>query len=310
LSIPSQIANELQQSGTDVRAEVILNQLLERNIAWEDFVVHTNKFFYRNFSKDIFNAETDNSNDFKEILHINLSRSGLYDLLPEGLFFQPVSTSRKPKSASEMAEEYKINKKQELEIRKFFSPLENEFFYHRVKNFTAEKTLLNGLNDEELNRYFIKFWRLAKDITPVMALRITLLLPYIHQIAGDPELMASCLQNILGEKVTCSIKNENSQAPAMNFNVLGKNSLGNELVCGNSYLEDEIYFVFVIEDLKKSVAQDYLPGGKLYKTLQTFYRFFVPVNAEIKTEIKLNTIKQQMHIGNMEEATLGIATVI
>lgn len=310
MSIPSQIANELQQLGPDVRAEVVLDQLLGRNLAWEEVVTHANKFFYRSFSKDIYNVETDDSDDFKEILHINLSRSGLYDLLPEGLFFQPVATSRKPKSATEMAEEYKINKKQELEIRKFFSPLENEFFYHRVKNFTVEKTLLNGLNNEVVNSYFIKFWRLAKDITPVMALRITLLLPYIHQIAGDPGLMANCLQNILGERVSCSIKNESSQEPPLHFNVLGTYKLGNELVCGNSYLEDEIYFVFTIEDLKRSTAQDYLPGGKLYKTLQTFYRFFVPVNAGIKTDIKLNRAKQQMHIGNVEEATLGIATVI
>jgi len=310
LSVPSQIANELQQLGPDVRAEVILDQLLGRNLAWEEVVTHANKFFYRSFSKDIFNAETDDSDDFKEILHVNLSRSGLYDLLPEGLFFQPNATSRKPKTATEMAEEYKINKKQELEIRKFFNPLENEFFYHKVKNFTVEKTLLNGLNNEVVNSYFIKFWRLAKDITPVMALRITLLLPYVHQVTGDPELMADCLQNILSESVRCNLAHESSQEPALQYNVLGSNNLGNELVCGNSYLEDEIYFVFTIGDLERSVAQDYLPGGKLYKTLQTFYRFFVPVNAGIKTAIKLKKTKEGMQIGNIEAATLGIATVI
>lgn len=310
LSIPWQIASELEQMETDVRAEVIINQLLEQHIAWEEILVHTNKFFYRNFSKDIYKAESDTSDQFKEILHISLSRPGLYDLLPEGLFFEPVRTSAKPKSVGEMAEEYKVNKKHELEIREFFNPLENEFFYHRVKNFRMEKTLLNGFNNELYNNFFRKFWRFAKDIPSVMALRITLLLPYVHQVAGDPELMANCLQHILGEKVSCNTKNESSQQPSFHFNVLGKYYLGNDLVCGDIYLEDEIYFIFTIEDLKKSTAQDYLPSGKLYTTLQTFYRFFVPVNAEIKTTIHLNKQKQQMHIGNIEEATLGIATVI
>jgi predicted component of type VI protein secretion system len=91
---------------------------------------------------------------------------------------------------------------------------------------------------------------------------------------------------------------------------LGKQSLGNNFVCGNTYDEDEIYFVFAIGDLKKSVAQDYLEGGKYYKTIETFYRFFMPANASIKTEILLSKQKKQMYIGSMEEATLGIATVI
>ncbi len=310
MAIPVHINEEIQNLPNDIRAEVIVDQLIQNDLVWNELIVHTNRFFFRNFSKDIFDAAIDDSNDFKDILHLNLSRSGLYDILPEGLFFQPATTTKKPSSAADMAEEYKINKKQELELRKFFSPLENEFFYHRYKNFTTEKSLLNGLNNEVLNQYFIRFWNLAKDISPAMALRITLLLPYIHQITGDAALMAGCLQNIIMEKVQCSIKNENSQLPEVSFNILGNFDLGNDLVCGNNYNEDEICFVFNLGQLKKSVAQDYLPGGKLYKTLQTFYRFFVPVNANIKTVISVLHSKENMHIGFMEEATLGIATVI
>ncbi len=310
MAIPQNIHDEIQNLPEDIRAEVIVDQLIQNNVTWSELVVHCNKFFFRKFSKDIFDAETDSSNDFRDMLHINLSRSGLYDILPEGIFFQPAASSRKPSSATEMAEEYKINKKQELELRKFFSPLEHEFFYHRYKNFTSEKSLLNGLNNDVLNQYFIRFWKLAKDITPAMALRLTLLLPYIHQIAGDAALMAASLQSIVQEKINCSLVNESSQLPAVHFNVLSKFNLGNELVCGNTYHEDEICFVFKIGQLKKSAAQDYLPGGKLHMTLQTFYRFFVPVAATIKTEIILQQSKENMHIGFMEEATLGIATVI
>lgn len=310
MGVPIQIIEEINALPVDVRAEVIVGQLLEGKLNWDEMVVHSNKFFYRSFSKDIYNASVDDSAAFKELLHLNLSRTGLYDILPEGLFFQPQTTTHSPKSAGEMAEEYKINKKQETEVRKFFSPLENEFFYHRYKNFKTERILLNGLNNELLRQYFIRFWNLAKDIKPAMALSITLLLPYVHQIAGDCTLMGGCLQHILEEKVSCTIENRDSQAPLVVNNVLGNFNLGDELVCGNWYHEDEIYFVFTIYDLKKSAAQDYLRGGKLYSALHTFYRFFVPVNAEIETVIKLKKSKEEMQIGDMEQAVLGIATVI
>ena len=310
MAISETITEEITNLPTDIRAEVIVDQLLQNKVNWNELFVHCNKFFYRNFSKDIFNIALDVENDYRDILHINLSRAGLYDLLPEGLFFQPVASSAKPSSASEMAEEYKQNKKQENELRKFFSPLEHEFFYHRYKNFNAEKAILSGLNNDDLNKYYIKFWNLAKDITPAMALRMVLLLPFIHQVAGDADLTAACLQSIIGEKVACMVKNGDDQSPLNSYNILGNFGLGNEFICGDSYAEDEIFFVFKIGELKHSFIQDYLEGGRYYKTLQSFYRFFVPVNVEIKTEIYIENTKQKMHIGFMEEATLGIATII
>ena len=310
MALNNNIAQEITNLNADIRAEVIVDQILQNKVSWNELFVHCNKFFYRNFSRDIYSTTLDVENNYRDILHINLSRAGLYDLLPEGLFFQPVESSTKPSSAAEMAEEYKRNKKHENELRKFFSPLENEFFYHRYKNFHAEKEIINGLNNDDLNRYYIKFWNLAKDISPSMALRIVLLLPFIHQVAGDADLMAGCLQSILGEEVNCRIQNSADQSPSVHYNILGNFGLGNELICGNHYAEDEICFVFKIGALKHSAAQDYLEGGRYYKTIQSFFRFFVPVNAEIKTEIIVGSIKQQMKIGFMEEATLGIATVI
>jgi hypothetical protein len=310
MAIPRGIEEEILNINTDIRAEILVDQILQNKVNWNELFINYNKFFYRSFSKDVYNTKIDEENNFRPVLQINLTRAGIYDLIPEGIFFQPNKSSRKPNSASEMAEEYKINKKQEIELRKFFSPLENEFFYHRYKNFKTEKAILNGLNNDDLNKYYIKFWNLAKDIPPTMALKLVLLLPFVHQITGDINLMASSLQSVIGESVLCYIKNEENQTPSNIANILGKFELGNELICGNQFQENEICFVFILRDLIKSNIQDYLEGGSLYKTLHTFYRFFLPVNAEIKTEFSLSKIKKQMQIGLMEEATLGIMTVI
>jgi hypothetical protein len=304
------IQQEIQQLGQDIRAEVVVAQVLQHTGRQLPLIVHTDDFFYRQFSKDITRVDIGDSYDLKEILHLHLSRTGLYDVLPEGLFFKPLSSAKIPKNAGEMAEEYKANKRQEQEVRKFFAPLENDFFYHRYKNFAAEASLLKGLNNDYLNRYFTEFWQLPDDMPPGMALRMILLLPYIHEMAGDAELMAASLQAIIAEEVGCKLVTESSQQTGLHYNVLSTFELGNGLTCGINYEEEDFCFAFTIFNLERSSAQDYLTGGRLYSTLQTFYRFFLPAGTSIKTTIKVQAAKENMHIGTGEEAVLGIATVL
>jgi hypothetical protein len=310
LDTTEKIQQEILNLGLDIRAEVVMAQVLHHTRGQLPVIVHTDDFFYRQFSHDITRVNIGDSPDLKEILHIHLSRTGLYDILPEGLFFKPLSSAKIPKDAGEMAEEYKVNKRQEQEVRKFFAPLENEFFYHRYKNFAAETTLLRGLSNDFINRYFARFWQLPEDMPPAMALRMILLLPYVHQVAGDTELMAASLQAILAETVSCRLISESGQQTGLHYNVLSTFELGNGLTCGNEYEEENFCFVFTIFDLVQSSAQDYLPAGRLYSTLQCFYRFFVPVAATVKTEIKIQALKENMHIGTGEEAILGIGTVL
>jgi hypothetical protein len=304
------IQQEIEQLGQDIRAEVVVAQVMQHTGGQLPVIVHTDDFFYRQFSRDITRVDIGDSPDLKAILHIHLSRTGLYDVLPEGLFFKPLSSAKIPKNAGEMAEEYKANKKQEQEVRKFFAPLENDFFYHRCKNFAAEASLLKGLNNDYLNRYFVKFWQLPDDMPPAMALRMILLLPYIHEMAGDAALMAASLQAIIAEKVSCKLVSQSNQHPGLHYNVLSTFELGTDLTCGEAYEEEDFCFAFTIFDLERSAAQDYLTGGRLYSTLHTFYRFFVPAGASKKTEVKVKAAKENMHIGMGEEAVLGIATVL
>ena len=310
MAVKETITQELKRLAADCRAEVVVDQLLISGMQWREFLLHLDKFFYRNFSRDIYASEITDSADGNGLLQINLSRTGLYDLLPEGLFFQPAATGKKVKTATDMAEEYKQNKKQELALRNFFVPLENEFFFHRLKNFVEEREFLQGLTNVAINDYFVRFWGLAENISPAMALRITLLLPYIHQVAGDPVLMAAALETIIGEKTSCRIVHTYDQAPAFSSNQLGAHALGTDLICGNRYQEDEISFCFAIGPLKQSEPGSYLQGGDLYETVQSFYRFFVPVSAGIITELVMQPQNMSMIPGSGEGARLGIATVI
>jgi hypothetical protein len=310
LAIPVDINETLKNLDLDVRAEVIAYQLHNNGVLWNEMYYHSDSFFHRNYSKDIHFTRIDDTRNKKSLLHLHLSRSGIYDTLPEGLFFQPANYKNKAITAFDMAVEYRENKKEEQEVRKFFSPLEHEFFYQKYKNFISEKQTIQGLAKGSLNNYFKRFWNLPQDMKAACVLRMTLLMPYIHQIAGDTSLMAQSLQEIISEEVSCHLAVETIPAYYNSPNQLGLYSLGNELICGEYFYEEETVFIFTIHVDKYSSSQKYLPNGALYSTLQTFYNYFVPVNAEVKTKIKVDASLEHMMIGDREESVLGIATVI
>jgi hypothetical protein len=256
-----QITQEIQQHQGDVLAEVVLDQLLENGVQSSGVWMLTNKYFFRKFSRDIFSIIFPSGKKRKEAIRIETSRAGLYDHLPEGIFFQPAETSSRSKSAGEMAEEYKQNKAQEIETRKFFAPLENEFFFSRRRNFHTEKQLLQGLNNESLNTYFSEFWNFPKDIPSYLSLRLILLLPYAHNVAGNALQMGKFLAELLDEDVSCSLITTYVHAGDNESNTLGNLALGSELICGNQFSEELYSFRFTIGPLRDSVLSGYLPGG-------------------------------------------------
>jgi hypothetical protein len=310
LAIPVNIIEEINNLSTDVKAEAITYLLEQSGVRLEEILVYADHFFYRNYSRDIYHADIDDSSNIRQFLKLFLSRSGMYDILPEGLFFQPTHFKTKAISATEMAEEYKLNKKEEGKIRDFFSPLHNEFFYHKYKNFCLEKSLIDGHSNGVLNLYFKRFWNFPKSMPIDMVLRFALLIPYIHQIAGDPKLMEQSLAVVLNLPVHCEQKTSTRQISPTQCNLLGNNCLGNEQVCGELYDEDEVVFNFTIHLRGDNVAKNYLPNGKLYASLQTFYSYFVPTNAVVETTLEVEKKQEQFILGETEESYMGISTVI
>ena len=79
---------ELSKLPYDVKAEAQLAQALNKGILYEDLAITCDSRFYREYSKDIFYGELLEDAQKNQSLKIHLSRTGIYNQLPEGLFFQ------------------------------------------------------------------------------------------------------------------------------------------------------------------------------------------------------------------------------
>ncbi len=304
------IIEEIKNLSFDCRAEALVAQLLEKSLDRNHVFVRTKHAARRSFSRDIYDAGQFELPNGGFALQLILSRSALYDLIPEGVFFQPPSQTQQKLSAAEMAEESRQLQKQEQSIRNFFSPLENEFFHFRLESHRKEADLLDKFEEGLLDEYLVNFWKLHPLIPAKMAIRLVLLMPFIHQIAGDVELMASSLAAIIQQPVIGSVKQDWIQDTLSDSDTLGAVYLANSSTCGRSFAEETYVYEFAISVNSKVSVQDYLEGGSLYFLIQAFYGYFVPANADFRTVLSVEPADKEWRIGEEQFQHLGITSII
>lgn len=294
-NIISLLQLELKQTAWDIKAEHLLMIAVKKGLNMDDFLICCDTFFKREFSQDVFTAILKEDSKKQELLELHLSRTGLYDLLPEGLFFQIPQKKSRQINVDELALEYRHNKKREENIRRFFLPFDNAFFIQRLRLEQEESSLLEGLGTGILNDYFIRFWGLPPSLPKMFAVPLLLLLPHANKIAGNLPLTSECFSYLLKEKVLFAQKNS-APASADDFEHigLGQTGLGVNMICGNTFFEDSPVIEIKIGPLQNSKIKDYLDKGKRTVLLEIFNRFFIPAGVDTVITIKLSPDKDDI----------------
>jgi hypothetical protein len=306
----SLLQQEMQNRLCDLKAEPQLVLALEKGLQHDDFIILCNSLFYREYSRDIVDVALKEDSRKRAIMELHLSRSGIYDQLPEGLFYQPRNSGTGMYSAADMATDHRANKQKEEEIRRFFLPFENDFFWQRLQLETEEGRLLEGLRSGILNDYFIQFWNIPASIPKPFIVPLIVLLPYAHKIAGDRPLMAESLQCLLKEPVRVQTIDTGITAANLPLPPLGEQQLGIDMLCGAEFMEDSPAMEFVIGPLQQSQVADYVPGGSRHELVETFLRFFVPAGVDVQITIELPEHQKNMILQPGEEPVLGYSSII
>lgn len=309
--ILTQLQQEMQNDFTDIKAESLLAIALENGLSADDFIIAPDSLFSRAYNRDVSQSAIAEDANKRNFLQLHLSRSGLHDQLPEGVFYQPARPKQAVTNAAKMAADYKIDKQKERETRRFFMPFENAFFGQRLQLELEEIQLLQGLQCGILNEYFMNFWGISPSIPPALITPLIELLPYANKIAGNLVITTQCLEKILQEKVsTRRISVSVSQAESTSMHQLGMQQLGKDMVIGSQFEEDYPLVEFTIGPLNNSKIQDYLEGGDKEEFLKTFYSFFVPIEADVSTRIEVASEKNYMRLDTEEEPVLGYSSML
>lgn len=276
----------------------------------EDFAVGTGDFFQRAYHNDVTGAEFHEDEWLNGMIHVQLSRPGFYDMLPEGLFFQPAGVEyNNAMGVPEMAALYRWNRTREKGVRRFFQPFEHAGFYQQLQLEEEEKSLLRELEKGALHRYFRTFWDLPAEMDDNAAGYLILLIPYAHRIVGCLSFMQRCLALLLDETVEIRVMPPTVTLIEGQLG-LGGQTLGNDMVCGSSFFEGYPVYKYIIGPLEQEKVSAYLPEGDRYIVLETFNRFFVPAEAGTVTEIEIDRTRTEMRLEPGNEPLLGYSSIL
>ncbi|MFO7616171.1 MAG: hypothetical protein R6V75_02885, partial [Bacteroidales bacterium] len=183
-----QIRETINDLAYDIKAEVVIADLLENGLSPGDFITIPDGLFRRRYRKDLTHAELIALNNGQEILGLHLTREGLYDALPEALF-HGIQTEN-VNSGEEMARVSKTQRIEEKECRNFFLPFENEILYQRVQIEMAERRILRRFSENLFNDVFPELWNIDRSLPRTLVSRLMLFLHYAHRFSSQPELGA------------------------------------------------------------------------------------------------------------------------
>jgi hypothetical protein len=300
---------------SDIKAEILIADLIEKGFSPSDFIIFFSSAFKRGYSKDILKADMYPISSIQDILGIYLSRDGLYDLLPEGLFH--ASPDAALASGKGMALDSKKESRIEEDTRRFFQPFENEFFYHRTLIELQERTILQKLNENNLDDFFLDFWKIDSSLNKDLIIRLIAMLPFVREITGDFEMTARCLGAILDENVTYEM-GYSSDMPVneeygINVNecALGKTTLGINMIMGSQLPENCKIVRFLIGPLKKSDVSPYLANGEIARFIKCFCGFFIPLEVDAGFDVIISQQKNGFSLeSEKNSAVMGYNTII
>lgn len=300
----NKVYKELVASYFNLRAEVLLAELFENsNADFNNFEIANKGVFSRPYRRDIIDYTYDTYSTYQDKILLNLARNGLYDLLPQGLFHELVGIS----TSLSYKEIRQKHKQEEKEARVFFAPLENEFFNQKVQVTRNEHALIDGFLNYK-NGFLIDFWGLDDSIGEEYKLILAQLLPFAHKIAGNLDLIAFCLEQIIGEKVsitkTTGTLNNTSKIPS-------ENTLGVDFVL----LLEESYACYPVYEIQigpvsRKNEEMYLEGGINKRFINVFNDFFIPIEVEINLKIVYSERESDFLLHNTEGSRMGFSTKI
>lgn len=284
----------------DLRAEGVLADMLEDGISLEELIIKPVGNFKRAFGRDIHQVVwVEAQHRQQRWLQIDLNRSGLYDLLPEGVFHQP-TTSETLTDKDAILREMSVQRQREQAARRFFLPIEQEFFRHRIRIEQEQRGFLAD-SDAQSDSLLGWFWELPDFLTPVQTKRLFYLLPVMHQLAGDLAAMTACFEQLIEERVQLQL-DPPALVPVQDTDFgwesapLGQWELGTDSVFGG-WVADEwpTLRITIFLDRTDRVAA-YLPGNDGHRLVEWLAGYVVPLEAAVQVDLDTSALRDAFEL--------------
>lgn len=311
LSIPY-VEEHINSTDSDFRAEVIAAELVENGFNIDNlFIIHKGAA-RRAVSKDIIGVRLDRSSelDLKDYLHINVNRDGLYDILPEGVFHQPIY-KKEERNKDKIIEEMRLHRKQEVYARQFFQPFETEINRALVLAQLYENRFDKPYIYRDFVNVFRSYWSLINQLDTPKALLFLNMIPLLRNLRVDFDKAAKYIGLILDTQVSIS-KQSTKQKVDKDKNIrLNNCRLGINFVLGNKFADGHGDIVITLGPMPSTQMELFIKGKKGDTVLNVLCEMLMPANAQINIRYKIERQHSKFSLSSdSHKAYLGINTFL
>ena len=270
------------EADTDYKAEVVAASLIEQGFDPERITIIRDGIFRRSISTEVEKVYLKYSNyDLVDFLHIHTNKEGIYDMLPQGLFHQPINRYANKES---IVDEIKIHRNEEFFARKFFHLFE----------LIADRTLTNAYlfevrydrktSNSEFTDLFTQYWPVLELLTLKQGVFFMHIIPLLHRIRTHYKNMEQALSCIL----EIPVKITKIKLPAKKTDKWFESTVGNRMgidfVLGKEF-DDGIYDLkLTVGPISAETMKSYLETAKGHKILESLCDVFLPAHAFVTKE--------------------------
>jgi hypothetical protein len=256
----------------DLRAEAIFTELsLSRAVDKADLRIRMDSLFKRRYRRDLLKLEY--SREEHPLLIGTISRDGLYDGLPEGLFHPPPKKRSAFRTMGEKLDIFKKQSKEELEARRFFAPFEQGFFDSRLSLFELEQAPLSSFAEYLLAPEVLACCDAAG---PVAKDALFTIFPHIAVWRGNAEASAWACSYVLQVPIAIAEGKEDMLEAHPSQPLLGDCTLGLDMCTWGKAPSGLPCYEVRIGPLTCGQLPDFLEGGSQYRLLDVLLDMLLP----------------------------------
>lgn len=276
----------------DIKAEVILAEMMEAvdRSAYDAMALQPDGGFNHAVSRDIRRVyHHENEHGLSKDIVV-LSRPGLFDSLPEGLFYDISVDGSVFDDVQKTLDQVKRQREIEADARKFFSPFDQILHQYRLYLETEERKILTGFPVGARHTLFDVIWsNFDGQMNNYQKSLLFTLMPITHQIVGHTDLTAKAMSAVLGYGVVIETRHEPSTIVVEEGLVLGDFHLGMDFILGDH--ADELATTYDIEigPIPSERSVDFVACGSGASSVEVLLSHFLPFDAETRVAYQIDT---------------------
>jgi hypothetical protein len=310
---------EISHLDSDVRLEVISNELIESGINLDQILVSPQGEFFRGFQRDISALQLVEDTLGNPVFYqINTSRNGVYDGLPPNIFHDNLDDILAGKEIDPI-ENVKRNREEEEAARRFFQIVEKEMYRLLISFEQEERKTIIGTLQFNQHEIFLKLWYELSGLDSRYIIPLMQILPLVNHYQGNLSRMESFLEILLKKQVRIWPMDQIIAIENTGYDsVLGQCLLGFDSFSGGVFYDFDPVFTIEIGPMTGEDLEDFMQGEPAAKALDVFCQYYFPLQSKIlwkfsmletKGTVVLTSQKYSANT-NQPESRLGISAFL